>query len=106
GAIPAGSVTFVIDGSTPTGGSGITLDAAGKATFAISTLTVAGSPHSVVANYTPDTNFNGSSGTLTGGQAVTKSPTSTTLATTNANAAYGESTITATVAATGNGGGT
>jgi hypothetical protein len=64
GPTPAGTVTFK-EGSTSLGAG--TLDGSGVATFVISTLPVAGSPHSITAVYGGDGNFGSSSGTVTQG---------------------------------------
>jgi uncharacterized repeat protein (TIGR01451 family) len=74
-----GTVQFVIDGANA--GGPIAL-ANGTAQLTTSSLTVAGSPHSVTAQYGGDGNFLGSSGSLAGGQTVsaptpTPSPTAT-----------------------------
>jgi autotransporter-associated beta strand protein len=95
-AAPGGTVTFTIDGvaKTPVNLSN------GVATFTTSTLSVAGSPHTVSATYNPDTtgNFTGSSGSLAGGQVVNKITTSTTVTSSLNPAAVGQSvTFTATV---------
>jgi hypothetical protein len=72
---PTGNVQFVIDGGAPT----TVALTAGQATLSTSTLSVSGSPHSVVANYQGDTNFNTSGGTLTPAQAVNKANTTTAI---------------------------
>lgn len=64
GPTPTGTVTFK-EGSTTLGAG--TLDSSGVATFVISTLPVAGSPHSITAVYGGDGNFGSSSGTVTQG---------------------------------------
>jgi autotransporter-associated beta strand protein len=99
--IPAGTVDFVIDGTTVA--SGVAVNGSGLATFATSSLsnplTVAGSPHSVLVNFhDTDGNHANSSGPLAGGQTVTKASTTITVGSTNLNAVYGEPVITATVA--------
>jgi autotransporter-associated beta strand protein len=93
---PTGTVDFVIDGTAVATGVGLT---GGVATYSTSTLSVAGSPHSVTVNYhNSDGNFTNSSGSLANGQTVNTSATTITVATTNANAQYGQAAITATVA--------
>jgi autotransporter-associated beta strand protein len=97
-ASPGGTVTFVIDGASqaPVALTG------GQATFTISTLNVAGSPHTVSATYNPDGtgNFTTSSGTLTGGQVVTQIGTTTTVVSSLNPSAVGQSvTFTATISA-------
>ena len=64
GPTPTGTVTLK-EGSTTLGAG--TLDSSGVATFVISTLPVAGSPHSITAVYGGDGNFGSSSGTVTQG---------------------------------------
>ena len=79
---PTGTVQFVIDASNA--GGPIPLSG-GTAQFSTSTLTVAGSPHTVSATYSSDSNFSGSNGSLAGGQkVVTPSPTPTPTATATA----------------------
>lgn len=68
--VPTGSVQFKLDGSNA--GAAVTL-VNGSAQLSTSTLTVAGSPHAVSADYSGDTNFSASTGTLSGGQAITNS---------------------------------
>ncbi len=74
---PTGTVTFTIDGTAK---PAVTLTG-DTATFSISTLTVASSPHThtVSATYNPATaaNFTTSTGTLTGGQTVNQAATIT-----------------------------
>ncbi|HZP65163.1 MAG TPA: Ig-like domain repeat protein, partial [Rudaea sp.] len=103
-AVPTGSVQFVVDGANF--GSPVAL-AAGANTAqsqATTTLSVAGSPHSVTANYSnADGNFNNSSGSLVGGQTVTKAITTTAISTSAGTIALGDTvTFTATVAAGSN----
>ncbi len=66
--LPTGTVQFTTDGSAA--GSPVTLDASGRATLTISTLPVAGSPHTVSAQYNGDGNFASHTGSLAGGQVV------------------------------------
>ncbi len=77
---PTGSVTFIIDG-VPAGTVG--LNGAGQASLATSSLTPAGSPHSVTAVYSPNAGFNTSTGTLAGGQTVNKANTTTAITSDN-----------------------
>jgi hypothetical protein len=67
-------VQFVVDGVNF--GSPVMLTASGSngvaSSRSIATLNVGGSPHIVTANYTATSNFANSSGSLAGGQAVTK----------------------------------
>jgi hypothetical protein len=73
-ASPTGTVQFVVDGTDF--GSAVALSAAGSKTStatsqATTTLSVAGSPHSVTVNYlNTDGSFSDSSGSLSGGQTV------------------------------------
>jgi hypothetical protein len=98
---PTGTVTFM-DGSTALGTG--TLNAAGVATLIISTLDVAGSPHSITAVYKGDTNDAGSTGTLTNGQTVNADSTSTVVSSSVNPSAFGQSvTFTATVSVTARG---
>src|SRR5262249_27219002 len=101
---PGGSVSFVIDGATLA--SGVGLDNSGKATFQISTLTVGN--HTVVVNYSGSTNFNASSGTLTGGQIVAPASTTTTVTSSaSPSSVFGQAvTFTAVVAVVAPGTGT
>ena len=90
---PTGTIQFVIDASNA--GAPVPLSG-GQAQFSTSTLTIAGSPHSVTANYSGDANFGLSTGSLSGGQSVaTPSPTPTPTATATATP-----TATATATAT------
>ena len=94
GAVPTGSVVFK-DGTTTL--KTVTLDGTGSASFAISTLAVAG--HSITAVYSATTNFMTSTSTAS---AVTVSQigTTTTFQTSLASPVLGQSvTFTATVAA-------
>src|SRR5207302_8324247 len=63
-----GSVTFK-DGST-TLCSAVAIDSGGKATCAINSLDVAGSPHSITAIYSGDSNYNASPASTASSQAV------------------------------------
>jgi autotransporter-associated beta strand protein len=108
-AVPTGQVTWIIDGQTVLANQALS---GGVATFSTASLTaplsVGGSPHSVVVNYTNlDGNFiNNSGAALPGGEVVNKDATTVTVNSTNTNAVYGEPIITATVAAAGPGAGT
>lgn len=95
--VPPGTVTFIIDGSSVA--SNVSL-VNGQATYQTSTLSVAGSPHSVVVNYSGSTNFNASSGTLSSGQTVIKGDTNTSISSSANPSLVGASvTFTATVSA-------
>lgn len=96
--VPQGSVVFTIDGvaqpAVPTVG--------GIATIVLdSSLSVAGSPHSISAAFTSaNINFSDSSGTLAGGQSFVSAATTTAL-TSNSNPStfFAPATFTATVSA-------
>jgi len=90
-----GTVTFR-DGST-TLGTG-TLNGAGQATVTTSTLSVGGSPHTIIATYNGDSTFDPSTGTTS--QSVSQGATSATVATSQSPTVFGQPvTFTATVAA-------
>ena len=97
---PGGTVTF-FDGATSLGSA--TLDAAGQAS--ISTAAVPVGSHAITAEYSGDTNFNGSTSaplTLT----VNKAATTISLSSSAATSAFGEAvTFTAMVAVTAPGAG-
>ena len=76
GSGQTGTVQFVIDGANF--GSPVTLSG-GTAQTSTSSLSVSGSPHTVSATYSGDGSFNGSSGSLTGGQVVNKAGTTTSV---------------------------
>ena len=77
--VPTGSVQFKIDGVNLD--AAVTLSGTGSAmSVATTTITVPGSPHAVTAVYThADGNFVSGSGSLVGGQTVTKASTTTTI---------------------------
>ncbi|MBM4070658.1 MAG: hypothetical protein FJ271_17140 [Planctomycetes bacterium] len=95
----SGNVEFVIDGVTQAAQA----LSGGVATFTTDTLTPAGSPHSVSVNFigSSSTDFNGSSGTLTGGQTISKINSAVTVSSsTGGTSVFGQAvTFTATVAA-------
>jgi hypothetical protein len=98
-----GTVQFKIDGANA--GAPVALSA-NQATLTTNALTVAGSPHTIEADYLGGANFNGSSGTLAGGQTVTKRATTTSVASSANPSTFGQSvTFTATVGGTGTGAG-
>jgi predicted nucleotidyltransferase len=70
GGTPAGTVQFKIDGVNS--GSPVTLNGSGAAQLTTSSLTAA--THTVTADYSGDTNFAVSAGTLAGGQVVNNRP--------------------------------
>jgi autotransporter-associated beta strand protein len=82
---------------------------AGSVSFAaISSLSIAGSPHLVQVVYNGDgANFAGNNAFLAGGQTVTQSPTTTSVTSSSSTSTYGQRvTFTATVAASASGAGT
>ncbi len=98
-----GTVQFLIDGSNF--GSPVPLSG-GTATSGLTSSLTVGS-HTVTATYSGDSNFTTSSGSLTGGQTVNKSSTTTALASSAPTSSFGQSvTFTATVSASGGGSGT
>jgi autotransporter-associated beta strand protein len=105
-ALPAGTVTFFLDGVKQV--PNVTV-AGGQATLTTSALTVNGSPHSVSATFNPVTNGNyqTSSGSLTGGQTVTPDGTSSVLVSSDNPSVVDETvTYTDTVSAAQPGSGT
>lgn len=101
--VPNGSVDFVIDGITL--GDDVPLSG-GVATFSTATLSISGSPHSVVVNYNSSLNFNASATSLSGGQVVNKANVNGTLAA-NAPALVGTTVaFNATIVAAAPGAGT
>ena len=105
--IPAtGSTITFLDGATSLG-TGAT-NASGVATLATTTLSAAGSPHSITASFPGDANFNASTSN-TVSQVVNKAATTTTVATGTLGTAtvVGQAyAVTFTVAVTAPGGGT
>src|SRR3989441_793977 len=101
-----GSVTFRADGTTIASCSNVAVNASGVATCSTAALTVAGSPHAITADYASGANFADSTGTLAGGQTVSKRTTSTAVSSSANPSAFGQSvTFTATVTSTGAGAG-
>src|SRR5206468_7941308 len=96
---PSGTVDFIIDGATVQ--PGVALDVNGRATYTTSTLSVAGSPHSVTVSYASNSaNFTNSSGTLAGGQMVSKDAVTTIVTSSPNPSVFGQAvTFTAVVAA-------
>jgi hypothetical protein len=103
GGTPTGTVTFLDGGNTI---GTVTLDAGGAATFATSTLAVGN--HTITTNYAGDTNFTGSTGSLTGNPQVVNQADTVTAVTSSVNpSVIGQSiTFTATVSAVAPGAGT
>ncbi len=94
GSTETGSVQFVIDGVNS--GSPVSVSS-GTASLSISTLTAGN--HTVTATYSGDSNYSGSSATLSGGQTVNQATNTVTFTTpAPASAEYGSSF---TVAASG-----
>jgi hypothetical protein len=93
---PAGTAQFVIDGSNAD--APVVLDANGLATFSSSTL--AAGNHTVTVEYSGDTNFIASSGTLAGGQTVNNRPL-LSLSQSNYNVNENTGFVTITVARSG-----
>jgi len=99
GATPTGSVQFVVDGVNF--GSAVALAGAGNSatagSTAVASLTVPGSPHSIVANFSnSDGNFSNSSGNTT--QTVTKAATTTMVTSSGSPSTLNQNvTFTATV---------
>src|SRR5262249_44433268 len=85
GGTPTGSVTFFDNGTSI--GTG-TLNGAGQAFLTTSTLTVAGSPHTIVASYLGDGTFDPSTGTTT--QIVPQGTTSASLTTSQSPTVFGQ----------------
>jgi large repetitive protein len=99
-----GSVAFYADGSiTPISGCGARPLALSAGTYQAScpTSTLGAGPHSISATYTGDTDYAGSSGSLPGGQVVSRASTGTTLASSvNPSVHHQPVTFTATVVPT------
>jgi hypothetical protein len=92
---PPGSVDFVIDGNTL--GDDVSLNTSGQATFSISSLSVSGSPHTVVVIYNGNLNFGTSAGSLSGDQVVNKGNVVGNVVSTNPSQLVGQPlTLTAT----------
>lgn len=90
---PTGQVIFSIDGVDQ---AASTLNGSGVATLSTSALSVAN--HVIAARYVTTTNYNASSGTLSGGQSITKAATTTAVTQSAATTTFGQSvTFTATL---------
>jgi hypothetical protein len=101
-AAPTGSVQFLVDGvnfGAPVALTPASSTSSAASSSATSTLSVAGSAHTVSANYiNADGNFNSIAGALAGGQVITAATTATTVASSANPSVYGQSvTFTATV---------
>jgi len=94
GASPTGTVQFNIDGSAF--GSPVTLVSGAATSGSITTL--AEGTHTVTAVYSGDTNNQGSTGTLSGGQVVSQASASVSVSSSLNPSTYGQSvTLTATI---------
>ena len=94
GASPTGTVQFYVDGGAF--GSPLTLSGGAAASGTISTLTAG--THTVTATYSGDTNDQGGTGTLAGGQVVTTAGAGVSVASGLNPSVYGQSvTFTATI---------
>src|SRR5579864_1328950 len=101
-AQPTGSVQFVVDGvnfGAPVALAGASSTSSTATSGATATLSVAGSPHSVTANYVnADGNFINSNGAVAGGQTINLAITNTAVLSSSNPSVFGESvTFTATV---------
>ena len=101
-AQPTGSVQFLVDGApfgVPVALTGASSTSSTATSQATATLSVTGSPHTVVAVYTnADGNFTSGSGSLSPGQTVTPAITNTAVISSANPSAFGQSvTFTATV---------
>jgi hypothetical protein len=110
-AQPTGAVQFVVDGvnfGSPVTLTGASSNSSTATSAATTTLSIGGSPHSVSANYVnADGDFTNSTGSLSGGQVVTKADTTTTVNSSAGTITLGDTvTFTATVAANPPGSGT
>src|SRR5207237_9833232 len=82
------SVTFK-DGST-TLCSAVAIDSGGKATCAINSLDVAGSPHSITAIYSGDSNYKASPASTASSQGVNQAGTTTSVGSSSNPSRYGQ----------------
>src|SRR5262249_16900726 len=110
-AQPTGAVQFVVDGvnfGAPVALVGASSTSSNATSQSTSTLTIAGSPHSVMALYVnADGNFTNSNAALGGGQVVNKADTATAVASSQGTITLGDTvTFTATVSANPPGSGT
>lgn len=91
---PTGNITFVVDGNALCAAA---VMSGGSATCSTASLSVGN--HTVSATYDSDANFNGSNGSLAGGQSVGKADTTTVVTGSQNPSVYGQPvTFTATVA--------
>ena len=101
-AVPTGAVQFIVDGvnlGSPITLTGASANSSTATSSATSTLSVAGSPHTVTASYVnADGNFNNSAGVVAGGQTITAASTATVAASSQNPSVFGQPvTFTATV---------
>jgi N-acetylneuraminic acid mutarotase len=102
--IPTGTIQFQIDGSNA---GGPLMLQSGMTTATYSTSALAAGTHTVTAKYSGDSNVLTSTGTLSGGQTVSTTISSTTVVTSANPSSLGQSvTFTATVSVMPSGGGT
>jgi autotransporter-associated beta strand protein len=104
-SLPGGTADLKIDNSTVQSGATVS---GGHVTFnSVSSLSIAGSPHSVQVIYNGDTNYSGNNAMLSPSQTVNKDDVSVTVASTANASVYGQGVIfSATVSAAGLGSGT
>ena len=103
GGVPAGTVTF-FDSTVEF--ASVTLNSSGQAIFSTSTLSTSGSPHSITAVYGGSSVFSGSTSSALSQiitNAVTVSPTTTTI-TSSQNPAAADSAVTFTATVSSGGG--
>jgi len=97
---PTGTVSFTANGTAITGCSSVALSGTDVATCTTSTLAVGSD--SIVATYGGDSNFNGSSGSLT--QTVNNKTATTTAVTSSVNPSVVNQAVTFTATVSGSGG--
>ncbi|HLJ94566.1 MAG TPA: Ig-like domain-containing protein [Gemmataceae bacterium] len=104
--MPTGTVQFQIDGTNS--GNPVSVSTSGGVTTALlSTAGLSVGTHTIRANYSGDTNFASSNGTLSGGQTVNRASTSSAVISSLNPAYFGQSvTFTATVSVFAPGAGT
>ena len=102
GGTPAGTVNFTVDGGAPVA---VSLNGSAQAVFSTAALSVGN--HSLAVDYLGNTNYNGSSTTLTGGQTVNKASSALALTASPNPSTRGQNvTFTATLSALAPGAGT
>ncbi|HEX8174213.1 MAG TPA: Calx-beta domain-containing protein [Pyrinomonadaceae bacterium] len=75
GAVPTGTIQFKVDGVNAGGPIAVTPSGITSGSASFSTSTLSTGTHTVTADYSGDSNFNPTSGTLTNGQVVKTPPT-------------------------------